>query len=114
VASRTIQRGESVMRRMGLLEGMGRAEMTDLVERLGSRYQPGAVERLTAEDPAWREALDRAEAEVGALYDALREADVTLERWRRAMAELSRLWLRVGPPSAEVGRDDGAFLEDVA
>ena len=99
------------MRRMGLLEGMARGDLEELIERVGSGYRAGSVELLTAEDPGWREALDRAEVEVGALYEALGEADVTLERWRRAMAELSRLWLRVAERPVA---DEGLALEEVA
>jgi hypothetical protein len=99
----------SVMQRMGLLEGIARGDLEELLERVGSGYRPGSVERLTAEDPGWREALDRAEAEVGALYEALSQADVTLGRWRRAMAELSRLWLRVAERPGDM--DDSPALE---
>ena len=100
------------MRRgQGVLEGMARAELEELVESIGAAYRPGTVERLAMRDPAWREALDRAETEVGTLYEALQEADLTLARWRRAMAELSSLWLRVRGVAAEPDGEEPLVLE---
>lgn len=98
----------------GVLEGMARAELEELVESIGVGYRPGSVERLAMRDPAWREALDRAEAEVGTLYEAMQEADLTLSRWRRAMAELSTLWLRVRGVAVEPDGEEARVLEEVA
>ena len=84
------------MKDMGVLETMGRMELDAVVREIRDRYRPGALDALSAADPAWRVAVDRREREVGALYEALRDADATLVRWRRALAELARLWARVG------------------
>lgn len=99
------------MARMGLLEMMARADLTALHAEIARRYAPGALEALGEADPAWRAALDRAEREVGELYEALREADATLCRWRGGVAELARLWARVTEPAAPA---DGVPLEEVA
>jgi hypothetical protein len=82
--------------RVGVLEVMARADLDAVLEGIERRYRPGALEALTAADPTWRLELDRIEQEVGGLYEALREADATVARWRRALAELSRVWARVG------------------
>jgi hypothetical protein len=74
---------------------LARADLDALFEDLGRGYEPGALDRLSARDPEWRAELERAEAEVGGLYEALREADFTFARWRRAVTELRRLWARV-------------------
>lgn len=105
------------MRRYGVLEGLARADLEELVESVGAGYRPGSVERLTLRDPAWREALDRAELEVGSLYEAMQQADLTLARWRRAMAELNTLWMRVGSAPAETEGEDASgpqLLDEVA
>lgn len=99
------------MKRTGLLEAMARADLEALMAAVAIGYRPGALDVLAANDPEWSVALDRAEREVGALYEALQEADATLARWRQAVAELSRLWMRVreGPATVEV-----PALEEVA
>ena len=107
------------MRRYGVLEGLARAELGELVESVGTFYRPGSVERLALRDPAWREALDRAETEVGTLYEAMQQADLTLARWRRAMAELTTLWMRVrGAPAEADGEElrvsEPRLLDEVA
>jgi hypothetical protein len=79
----------------GVLEMLARADLDALVEDLRGRYQPGALERLSARDPEWRAAIERAEEEVGDLYEALRAADATFGRWRVAVGELRRLWGRL-------------------
>jgi len=79
----------------GVLEMLARADLDALLEELRTRYQPGALERLSARDPEWRLALEREEEEVGALYEALRAADATFTRWRAAVADLRRLWGRL-------------------
>ncbi len=99
------------MLRMGLLEMMARADLTALHAEIDHVYAPGAFEALGEADPGWRAALDRAEREVGELYEALRQADATLLRWRRGVAELSRLWARVGEVP---GAADRTSLEEVA
>jgi len=94
----------------GVLEMLARADMDALLEDLRRNYRPGALEALTARDPAWRAEIDRVEQEVGSLYAALREADGTFTRWRRAVGELRRLWARVeGVEPSESG-----ILEEVA
>ena len=92
------------MVRTGLLETMARADLDAVLEMVADGYRPGALDAMAAQDPEWRAALERAEREVGALYDALGEADLTLSRWRQAVAELYRVWSRVnqGPVGAEV------------
>lgn len=97
----------------GFLETMAQADLDALVAAVGSGYRPGTLDGLTASDPAWHAALGRAEAEVGTLYEALREADATLARWRQAVAELYGLWTRVREASADA--DSSALeLEEVA
>ena len=99
------------MERMGLLEVMARSDLAVLHEEVARAYTPGALEALAQADPGWRAELDRAEREAWELFEALREADATLLRWRRGMAELARLWLRV----AEAPLPGGAVpLEEVA
>ncbi len=83
------------MSNTGVLETLARADLDALVDDVRTRYRAGRLEVLSDRDPAWRAALDRAEQEVGGLYEALREADVTLTRWRRAVGELRRLWDRL-------------------
>ena len=102
------------MARIGLLEAMARADLDALVEDVGRAYRPGAVERLGSADPQWREALDRAEAEVGDLYEALRRADATLARWRQRVTELHRLWTRVQEVPADAELEEAPILEEVA
>lgn len=95
----------------GLLEGMARADLSALVEEVSASYRAGALEALSVADPEWRDAVDRAEREVGGLYQALREADLTWERWCDGVAELRRLWARAGDVSPQ--SQEGS-LEDVA
>jgi len=84
------------MKGMGILETLACSDLDTMLEQIGRDYHPGALDALTAADPAWRAELERTEREVGSLYDGLREADVTLIRWRRALTDLTRLWARVG------------------
>lgn len=79
----------------GLLETLAKTDLDAMLEDLRTRYRAGTLEALSARDPEWRAALDRAEREVGGLYEALREADVTFSRWRVAVSELGRLWGRL-------------------
>jgi hypothetical protein len=103
------------MARAGLLETMARADLEDLVVEVGRWYRPGALDRATADDPAWRQALDRTEEEVGALYASLCDADETLGRWRLALAELRRLWERLGrTPALEEEPAGPPVLREVA
>ena len=102
------------MRRTGLLESMARVDLDTLLEEVSARYRSGSLEALRAADPEWGADLDRTEAEVGALYEALREADRTLGRWRQTLAELHRLWMRVGEVRAESAGDESGVLEEVA
>lgn len=99
------------MARVGLLEMMARADLEALSEEIARCYAPGALEVLGEADPAWRAALDRTEREVGELYEALRQADATLLRWRGGLAELSRLWARAADAPAPA---DARALEEVA
>jgi hypothetical protein len=78
---------------------------------VGRGYRAGGVERLAVQDPLWREALEHAEREVGALYAELCQADATLLRWREAVAELYRVWSRVNDAPVE---DTAPVLEEVA
>jgi hypothetical protein len=95
----------------GFLEAMARADLEAITAAVAQGYRGGSAERLAEHDPAWREALDRTEAEVGALFVALCEADATLLRWRRAVAELYRLWARLREVSLE---EAPRVLEEVA
>jgi hypothetical protein len=79
----------------GVLEMLARADLDALLEEVRGRYRSGALETLAAHDPEWRAALDRAEAEVGDLYEDLRAADAAFARWRQAVGELRRVWTRV-------------------
>ncbi len=79
----------------GVLETLARADLEALLEEVRAGYRPGRLEALGAEDPAWRAALDRAEQEVGRLYESLRAADSTFGRWRQAIGELRRLCKRL-------------------
>lgn len=79
----------------GLLETLAKTDLDAMLEDLRTRYRAGTLEALSARDPEWRAALDRAEREVGGLYEALREADVTFSRWRVAVSGLGRLWGRL-------------------
>jgi hypothetical protein len=104
----------------GILDAMARADLDALVQGLGLRYDAGAAERLARSDPGWRPELDRAERDVGALFQTLREADAALAEWPRAVARLAALWERVleEPPVGEALPDDEAdeemVLRDVA
>lgn len=89
------------MKGIGVLEGMARIELDALVRDAAARYRPGALDTLSATDPAWRMALDRAEREVGDAFEGLRAAEVALVRWQHALAELARLWARVGEADPE-------------
>ena len=100
--------------RMGLLEAMARADLDVLLEEIGCHYRSGAFEAMTAADPEWRAALDRAEAEVGGLFQTLCEADAALAEWHRAMATLSRLWREVHDPPAAAPAPEPGLLEEVA
>ena len=94
----------------GVLEMLARADLDALLDDLARSYRSGALETLSARDPAWREEVDRVEREVGGLYEALREADGTFTRWRQAVGELRRLWARVeGVQPSEAG-----VLDEVA
>jgi hypothetical protein len=92
---------EDDMATMGILETLARGDLDAVLDRIERDYYPGALESLTAADPLWRADLERAEREVGSLYEALREADLTLSRWRQAMTDLTRLWARVGRVAAD-------------
>ncbi|HZS33260.1 MAG TPA: hypothetical protein VFC42_07765 [Methylomirabilota bacterium] len=94
----------------GLLETMARADLDALVTAVGRDYRPGSADRLAALDAAWWAALERAEREVGVLYGQLRDADGILQRWRDAVGELYRLWMRVHEAAAE----PEAVLDEVA
>jgi hypothetical protein len=94
----------------GVLETIARVDLEALWEEVGRRYEPGALEVLVRSEPEWSGAVDRAEAEVGGLYEALREADRTLARWREAVGELRQLWGRAG---SRVASAEGP-LSDVA
>ena len=103
------------MRRAGLLETMATGDLEALTQAVARRYRSGSVERLMAHDPAWRAAVDRAEAEVGTLYAELCQADGTLLRWREAVAELYRVWVRVNEASAATAASElEPVLEEVA
>ncbi len=93
---------------VGVLETVARAELDALLREIARQYRPGALDALTAADPAWRAALDDAEREVGGLFAALCTADETFARWRQAVAELARLWARVGQGAVSTS------LEEVA
>jgi hypothetical protein len=90
----------------GVLETIARSDLEALHQEVRHFYRPGALDALAATDPDWRGAVDRIEREVGDLYEALREADGTLARWRQAVGELRRLWARAG--------QGPAVLRDVA
>jgi hypothetical protein len=83
------------MAERGSLETMARRDLDALLDEIGSDYRPGALEALSGADPEWRAELERVEREVGALYLTLCEADQAIADWRRAVAELVRLWRRV-------------------
>lgn len=84
----------------GVLETLARADLDALLRQITRHYRSGALEELVEADPAWSAALDDAEREVGSLYEAMRDADGVLARWRQALSELSRLWARVGGAEA--------------
>jgi hypothetical protein len=88
------------VRRAGLLETMASGDLEAVTRVVERGYRPGNIERLAARDPEWRDALEQAEREVGALYATLVEADATLVRWREAVGELYRLWSRVNEAPA--------------
>ncbi|MGH7267924.1 MAG: hypothetical protein ACREMB_24170 [Candidatus Rokuibacteriota bacterium] len=94
----------------GLLEGMAHRELDALLEEIRQAYRPGALHTLASADPDWREAVERTEREVGALYQALADADRTVGRWHQAVGDLRRLWRRVGE-TEPAGR---ASLDEVA
>jgi hypothetical protein len=94
----------------GLLQGMAHRELEGLLEEIRQAYRPGAVDTLAAADPDWRQALERTEREVGALFQALADADRAVGRWHQAVGDLRRLWRRVG----ETAPADHASLDEVA
>jgi hypothetical protein len=97
------------MAERGSLETMARRDLDALLEEIGNGYRPGALATLSGADPGWRAELERVEREVGALYLTLCEADQAIADWRRAVAELARLWRRV-----DEGRPVADALTDVA
>lgn len=100
------------MAEIGPLEAIARMDLDALLEEVGRWYRPGVCETLAAADPRWRRQLDAAERELGAHYQTLVEADAALLHWRRAVAEVTRLWRRAAEVPEPV--EDGAPLEDVA
>lgn len=92
------------MAAQGLLQGMAHRELDELIAEIRRDYHPGALDALAGVDPEWRRDLERAEREVGGLYEALGEADTTVVRWYRALGELRGLWRRVGDPTAAPGQ----------
>lgn len=94
----------------GLIETIARGDLEALLDDVSRRYRPGALEALASADPDWRVAVDGAEREAARLYEALREADLTLARWRQAVGELRRLWER----AAAAGPREVPALDDVA
>jgi hypothetical protein len=90
---------------------MASGDLEAVTRAVGRGYRAGSVERLAIQDPLWREALERAEREVGAVYGELCQADATLLRWREAVAELYRVWSRVNEAPLE---DATPVLEEVA
>jgi hypothetical protein len=88
---------------MGMLETLARADLDAVLDRIERDYRTGMLDALLAADPAWRGDLERTEREVGRLYEALREADLTLSRWRRAVTDLTRLWAQIGRAEAAPG-----------
>ena len=98
------------MRSSGLLETMARTDLDALLDEIGEHYRPGAFEALEVDDPGWRGEVERKEAEVGQLYEALAKAYTLLVQWRHAMSELYRLWRRV----EEVRPEMAVPMEDVA
>jgi hypothetical protein len=100
------------MKVMGVLEGVARGELETLLDRVAQDYRPGGLEAMSATDPAWRAALDRAEQEAGLVLAELRVADRTLLRWRATLAELARLWQRLD--DAPAPEDAAPVLERVA
>ena len=99
------------MRRAGLLETMASGDLEAVTQAVGRGYRAGSGEHLAARDPEWREAIERAERDVGMLYAALCEADDTLVSWRAAVGELYRVWSRVNEASAD---SEAPVLEEVA
>jgi hypothetical protein len=99
------------MGQAGFLETMASSDLEAVTRALGRSYRAGSAERLMASDPAWRDALEQAEREVGLLYAELCAADGTLLRWRVAVAELYRVWSRVNEAPAA---DAEPVLEEVA
>ena len=97
------------MAAMGILETLARVDLEAMLDQIGRDYHPGALDALAAADPVWWAELERTEREVGSLFEALREADVTLIRWRRALTDLTRLWARVAE-----ARPEPAALGEVA
>jgi|RhiMetdeSRZDD1v2_1073273.scaffolds.fasta_scaffold433568_3 hypothetical protein len=89
------------MRTTGVLETLARTDLEALLDDVRTHYQAGRLEALSDRDPEWRAALERAEQEVGGLYEALRQADTTLTHWRRAVTELRRLWDRLDAAAPE-------------
>lgn len=103
------------MKRAGLLETMASGDLEAVTRAVGRGYRSGSVERLAAQDPTWRAAMDRAEREVGTLYAELCAADGTLLRWREAVAELYRVWARVNDaPDEDATPELEPVLEEVA
>jgi hypothetical protein len=103
------------MRRAGLLETMASGDLEAVTRAVERGYREGSTERLAALDPVWREAVERAEREVGTLYAELCAADRTLLHWREAVAELYRVWARVNEvPADETAPALEPVLEEVA
>ncbi len=102
------------MAERGPLERMARRDLDTLLAEIGDGYEPGAVDARAEADPEWRDALDRAEREVGALFLTLCEADGALVDWRRAVSKLSRLWRQVRDQAPGVEAPASRPLADVA
>jgi hypothetical protein len=103
------------MTRTGILEAMARADLDALLGEVAAGYRAGTLDIVGARDPAWREELERAEREVGALFQALCEADAALVEWRRAVANLSRLWRQLlDTPGNLPGDAPPGLMRDIA
>jgi hypothetical protein len=100
------------MKAMGVLEAVARGELEAVLDAAAQGYRPGGLEALSAADPAWRAALDRAEQEAGLVLAQLRAADRALLHWRATLAEVARLWQRL--EDAPVPEDEAPVLERVA
>jgi hypothetical protein len=82
---------------MNPMERVLHNELADLIARLASSVPEGALEAVTARDPALRDRLEAADARLAALRGSLLDG---YGAWQVALGDLENLWTVVAVRSA--------------